>query len=68
MAFFVVIFCLFFSYTGISTQTQDELVKVIGMDVKTTWTSFGVPQEIFPLRGEEEWHDDVVFYYANHGN
>jgi hypothetical protein len=57
---------MFFSTNGIYTQTQEELVTVIGMDVKAAWKNFGIPQEVYPLRGEQEWHDDVVFYYPNH--
>ena len=47
-------------------NTDEEIYKFIGMDIKTAWETLGHPEEIFPMRGEKEWHDDVIFYYGNH--
>lgn len=36
----------------------------LGMPLQEVFDTCGVPSEVFPLRGEEPWQDDVVFRYA----
>ena len=44
----------------------DEITTLLGLDLETALRRFGTPAEVFTVRGEEEWQDDVVFYYPNH--
>jgi len=41
-------------------------VSLIGLLPSELLALTGPPSEIFPMRGEEAWQDDVVFYYDNH--
>jgi len=43
-----------------------DATRVIGMELKSAITAFGLPQSMFPFRGTEEARDDVVFYYPDH--
>ena len=43
-----------------------DIPGIIGMDMESAIERFGMPEEIFPVRGEEMWQDDVVFYYEYH--
>jgi hypothetical protein len=43
-----------------------ELAAVIGMDLNQAYQTFGVPAQVYALRGSESWQDDVVFYYPEH--
>jgi hypothetical protein len=43
--------------------SPDEL---LGLTPEEAYQKMGVPIEIFPMRGENEWQDDVVFYHDNH--
>ncbi len=43
-----------------------ELPELIGMDLNQAYQTFGVPVQVYPLRGSETWQDDVVFYYPEH--
>ncbi len=37
---------------------------LLGMGLDEAWMAFGAPSRVYPLRGDEEWQDDVVFEYA----
>jgi hypothetical protein len=39
----------------------------IGMDLPALLARFGAPRSVYPVRGREEWQDDVVFVY-DHGD
>jgi hypothetical protein len=39
---------------------------LLGMTLETAVAEFGAPGQVFPVRGQEAWEDDVVFYYADH--
>jgi hypothetical protein len=41
-------------------------VELLGLTPEKAYQKMGTPFEIFPMRGENEWQDDVVFYYSNH--
>ena len=43
-----------------------DATRVIGMELRSAITAFGLPQSMFPFRGTEEARDDVVFYYPDH--
>ena len=43
-----------------------ELAEIMGMELEKVYKDFGPPAEVFTVRGEEEWQDDVVFYYNSH--
>ncbi|MDR2760139.1 MAG: hypothetical protein LBB78_12255 [Spirochaetaceae bacterium] len=38
---------------------------LIGLTLGEVLSRFGVPQAVYPVRGREEWQDDVVFEYEN---
>ena len=42
------------------------LIDLLGMDLESAYGALGAPSMVFSHRGEEEWEDDVVFYYENH--
>jgi hypothetical protein len=65
MLYLVFILILFLFRTEIVADDMEYICKIIGMNLQEAYNEFGPPDEIFPLRGEEEWHDDVVFYYNN---
>ncbi|MDR3247824.1 MAG: hypothetical protein LBT39_03470, partial [Treponema sp.] len=35
----------------------------IGLTLEGLFARFGVPREVYALRGQEEWQDDVVLVY-----
>jgi hypothetical protein len=43
-------------------DTADDLGLVLSEAVDR----FGLPQKMYPLRGEEAWQDDVVFFYPDY--
>ncbi|MBI9102906.1 MAG: hypothetical protein JEY99_10855 [Spirochaetales bacterium] len=45
---------------GFSSVMPDRL---IGMNPLKFMELLGPPDSVYPLRGEEEWQDDVVFFY-----
>lgn len=36
---------------------------LIGLTLEGIYGRFGVPQEVYAVRGQESWQDDVVFVY-----
>ncbi|MDR2468008.1 MAG: hypothetical protein LBD22_03515 [Spirochaetaceae bacterium] len=49
-------------YEAISTV--NDLVSLIGITVRDVIVRFGPPSAVYPLRGDVEWQDDVVFEYT----
>jgi hypothetical protein len=48
------------------TQTEplgDDPASFIGYSLTDLILRFGVPRSVYPVRGVEEWADDVVFVY-----
>jgi hypothetical protein len=41
----------------------DDPVSLLGLDLKSAMAAFGVPEEVYTVRGEAAWQDDVVFRY-----
>jgi len=39
---------------------------LIGMQLAQAVESFGTPQHVYPVRGDQPWQDDVVFFYSTH--
>jgi hypothetical protein len=48
-----------------SPAAEREPVSWIGLELKNAYDSFGPPQEVFTFRGQEEWQDNVVFFYPD---
>ena len=52
-------------------QTQNERLSeedpasLIGLSLTGLITRFGAPESVYPVRGLEEWQDDVVFIYGD---
>jgi len=40
--------------------------QLIGLKLFQVFDSFGSPQQVYPIRGNQPWMDDVVFFYASH--
>ena len=40
--------------------------RLIGLDLKSALSTLGVPQAVFPFRGDDETQDNVVFYYSDY--
>lgn len=45
---------------------RDDALSLIGLQLFQVIGRFGAPSEVYPIRGESAWQDDVVFYYSNH--
>jgi hypothetical protein len=41
----------------------DDPVGLLGLDLASAAVAFGVPEEVYAVRGEAAWQDDVVFRY-----
>lgn len=44
---------------------RPEPASCIGFELSGAYDAFGPPQEVFPFRGQEEWQDNVVFFYPD---
>lgn len=42
------------------------LESLVGMTLAAAFAAFGPPDEVFSVRGDQAWEDDVVFYYSDH--
>ena len=40
--------------------------ELLGLSPEEAIEKMGSPSEVFSMRGDKEWQDDVVFYYKNH--
>ena len=43
-----------------------DLASLVGLTLPQALDFFGAPEQMFSVRGEEGWQDDVVFYYPSH--
>ena len=51
-------------WTQSSPQSfEDDPASFIGYSLEELISHFGVPRSVYPVRGLEEWDDDVVFVY-----
>ena len=39
--------------------------QLLGLSPEEAYSILGAPSEVFSMRGESEWQDDVVFYYSS---
>jgi hypothetical protein len=46
-------------------SAREEPAALVGLTLAETLSRFGVPRAVYPVRGREEWQDDVVFEYEN---
>lgn len=49
-----------------SLPGEKPLASLLGMTLKQADVAFGPPTQVFPVRGQQAWEDDVVFYYPDH--
>jgi len=42
---------------------QEDIAGYVGLTLEAILSRFGTPQGVYPVRGLEEWQDDVVFVY-----
>lgn len=42
-----------------------EVASLLGLRLSDAWLAYGCPSEVYALRGEEPWQDDVVFSYES---
>jgi len=40
-----------------------DLPALVGLTLPEALERFGAPEQVFAARGEQDWQDDVVFYY-----
>jgi hypothetical protein len=62
---YVPVFCLFLGILGPLGAQPGEPSGLIGLTLAEALSRFGPPQSVYPVRGREEWQDDVVFEYEN---
>jgi hypothetical protein len=46
-------------------ETGGDPASLIGLTLAEALAQFGPPQSVHPVRGLEEWQDDVVFVYGD---
>ncbi|MCL2128949.1 MAG: hypothetical protein FWH35_01165 [Treponema sp.] len=62
-AFFLIVF---FSASSIRAQArvpEDDPSSLIGYSLAELISRYGIPKSVYPVRGHQEWQDDVVFVY-----
>jgi hypothetical protein len=61
---------LFLSSPGFGEEKALKAIlehgQCVGYTISQVWTTFGPPEEIYPVRGDNEKEDNVVFYYPDH--
>ena len=50
------------SLSGNQAENSDQ-ASYVGLSVEQLISRFGIPSSVYPVRGLEEWQDDVVFVY-----
>ena len=48
---------------SLSADPSNEPFSFVGMRLPELFERFGLPQEVFAVRGNEIWQDDIVFRY-----
>jgi hypothetical protein len=69
VSFFAAAFLLSAAFTAAEnpgTKEELDLIDSIGWTLEQAYTNLGVPEEVFPYRGEKAWQDTVVFYFDEH--
>jgi hypothetical protein len=55
---------LFCGLLPVSAQNADSGPEnLVGLNLAELFSRFGVPKEVYSVRGAQEWQDDVVFVY-----
>ena len=68
-SFFAAVFLLSAAFTAAEnpgTKEELDLIECVGWTLEQAYTKLGVPEEVFPYRGEKAWQDTVVFYFDEH--
>ncbi|MFP3091041.1 hypothetical protein LQZ21_12025 [Treponema sp. TIM-1] len=60
----VLLILLFLGGTELWAQSEDP-ASLVGLTLTEALSRFGVPLAVYPVRGREEWQDDVVFEYGD---
>ncbi|MDR2363034.1 MAG: hypothetical protein LBD65_01275 [Spirochaetaceae bacterium] len=50
---------------GWAQSGEEDPSALIGLTLEEVLSRFGPPRLVYPVRGLEEWQDDVVFEYEN---
>jgi hypothetical protein len=50
---------------GWAQSGGEEPAALIGLTLEEVLSRFGPPRAVYPVRGREEWQDDVVFEYED---
>jgi hypothetical protein len=50
---------------GWAQSAEEDPSGLIGLTLGEVLSRFGPPRAVYPVRGLEEWQDDVVFEYEN---
>ena len=59
--------CLFFVSAALfADQSDAKTISLLGLQLYQAYSQFGVPTEVYSIRGDAAWQDDVVFYYSSH--
>lgn len=61
--FLLLIFLSFYTFAEGDGKIEPD--GIVGMSLSESFAAFGVPNEVFPLRGSQENYDDVVFFYKS---
>ena len=48
-----------------SASASFDPAASLGMTLAEAFLAYGAPSVVFPVRGEEDWQDDVVFFYPS---
>jgi len=58
--------CFYLLYSGVSgfAQTESEdPAQIVGLTLSELINRYGVPKQVYAIRGVSQWQDDVVFVY-----
>ena len=60
---FILIIVPLWPQAELNLSPVDDPASYIGLTLREVILRFGVPRAVYPVRGLEEWQDDVVFIY-----
>lgn len=52
-------------WEGAASRIWDDPAALLGWTLEEAFEKLGPPMNVLPLRGEQEWQDDVVFHYGS---
>ena len=63
---FLILLLFLFGLPLLKAQETPEIfdeASFVGMTIENLIGNFGIPRSVYPVRGLEDWQDDVVFVY-----